>query len=106
MDWGIDLNPREIALCAGRNGLYGRLACMDARRLIFADGVFATVFANCVMEHIPDLPRVLAECRRVLRPGGALIATVPLIEMNQHLLLRSAWYARLARGPVAASPSA
>jgi SAM-dependent methyltransferase len=95
VEWGIDLNPREIALCAGRNGLYRRLSCMDARSLKFADGVFATVFANCVMEHIPDLARVLAECRRVLRPGGALIATVPLIEMNRHLLLRRGWYARL-----------
>jgi len=94
VDWGIDLNPREIALCAGRNGLYGRLTAMDARKLQFADGAFATVFANCVIEHIPDLDRVLAECRRVLRPGGALIATVPLLEMNRHLLLSSSWYAR------------
>jgi SAM-dependent methyltransferase len=95
VEWGIDLNPREIAKCAERNGLYGHLASMDARALKFADGVFATVFANCVMEHIPDLDRVLAECRRVLRPGGALIATVPLIEMNRHLLLASGWYTRL-----------
>ena len=81
--------------CAPRAvGIYRRLGCMDARRLTFADGVFATVFANCVVEHIPDLARVLAECRRVLRPGGAFIATVPLIEMNRHLLLPSAWYAR------------
>jgi SAM-dependent methyltransferase len=94
VEWGIDLNPREIKLCTGRKGLYGRLSCMDARNLKFTDGVFATVFANCVMEHIPNLPRVLAECRRVLRPGGTLIATVPLIEMNRHLLLASAWYAR------------
>ena len=93
--WGIDINPREIALCAGRNGFYSRLSCMDARRLKFANGVFATVFANCVLEHIPDLARVLAECRRVLRPEGALIATVPLIEMNRHLLLSGARYARL-----------
>jgi len=95
VEWGIDLNPREIARCAGRNGLYGNLSCMDARALKFADGAFATVFANCVMEHIPDLALVLAECRRVLRPGGALIATVPLVEMNRHLLLSSAWYARV-----------
>lgn len=95
VEWGIDLNPREIAKCAERNGLYGHLASMDARALKFADGVFATVFANCVMEHIPDLDLVLAECRRVLRPGGALIATVPLIEMNRHLLLASGWYTRL-----------
>jgi len=95
VDWGIDFNSREIALCAGRNSLYSHLTSMDARSLKFADGVFATVFANCVIEHIPDLARVLAECRRVLRPGGALVATVPLIEMNRHLLLSSAWYARL-----------
>jgi SAM-dependent methyltransferase len=95
VDWGVDLNPREIKLCAGRNRLYSRLSCMDARRLKFANGIFATVFANCVVEHIPDLARVLAECRRVLKPGGVLIATVPLIEMNRHLLLSGAWYARL-----------
>jgi SAM-dependent methyltransferase len=95
VEWGIDLNPRQIAKCAERNGLYGHLGSMDARALKFADGVFATVFANCVIEHIPDLDLVLAECRRVLRPGGALIATVPLIEMNRHLLLASGWYTRL-----------
>jgi SAM-dependent methyltransferase len=94
VEWGIDLNPREIALCGARNGLYGHLSAMDARRLEFGDGVFGTVFANCVLEHIPDLECVLAEGRRVLRPGGALVATVPLIEMNRHLLLQSAWYAR------------
>lgn len=98
VDWGVDLNPREVALCAKGKRIYRRLGCMDARRLRFTDGVFATVFANCVMEHIPDLPRVLRECRRVLRPGGTLIATVPLIEMNRHLLLRSAWYTRMRAG--------
>jgi SAM-dependent methyltransferase len=95
VDWGVDLNPREVALCARGNHTYRRIACMDARRLKFADGVFATVFANCVMEHIPDLPRVLSECRRVLRTGGIFIATVPLVEMNRHLLFQKGWYARL-----------
>ena len=95
VDWGVDLNPREVELCAKNSSIYRRLGCMDARRLEFGDGVFATVFANCVVEHIPDLARVLGECRRVLRPGGTLIATVPLVEMNRHLLLSSAWYARV-----------
>src|SRR5208283_2776522 len=55
VDWGVDLNPREVELCAQGNHTYRRLGCMDARRLTFADGVFATVYANCVVEHIPDL---------------------------------------------------
>ena len=94
VDWGVDLNPREVELCARGNRVYRRIGCMDAHWLRFADGVFATVFANCVIEHIPDLRRVLGECRRVLRPGGVFIATVPLIEMNRHLLIRKGWYAR------------
>jgi SAM-dependent methyltransferase len=98
IDWGVDLDPRAVELCSRNGSIYRRTGCMDARRLHFADGVFATVFANCVIEHIPDLPHVLAECRRVLRPGGAFIATVPLIEMNQHLLLPQTWYARLRAG--------
>lgn len=98
VECGVDLNLREVALCSRRTGLYGHVACMDARALEFPDGTFATVFANCVIEHIPDLGRVLAECRRVLRPSGTLIATVPLREMNRHLLLRVGWYARLRAG--------
>jgi SAM-dependent methyltransferase len=101
VDWGVDLNPREVELCTRNNAIYRRLGCMDARRLEFPDGAFATVFANCVVEHIPDLPRVLAESRRVLRPGGKFIATVPLLEMNRHLLLNNAWYAKLRAGQLA-----
>ncbi|MBI3698433.1 MAG: hypothetical protein HY238_26785 [Acidobacteria bacterium] len=38
---------------------------------------------------------MLAGCFRGLRPGGKLIMTVPLVEMNDHLLLKSRWYAGL-----------
>jgi len=82
----------------GRESLYRRVACRDACRLRFADGVFATVFANCVLEHLPDLNRVLAESRRVLRAGGCLIATVPLNLIERHLWLRTTWYAKWRAG--------
>src|ERR1700687_407838 len=47
------------------------------------------------MEHIPDIPGVVAGCFRCLRPGGKLVITVPLDEMNDHLLVPWKWYARM-----------
>jgi SAM-dependent methyltransferase len=35
------------------------------------------VWASEVLEHVADLGQVLVEVRRVLRPGGRLLATVP-----------------------------
>ena len=95
VDCGVDRNPREIDVCSQRTGIYRKLACMDARSLDFPDGSFATVFANCVIEYIPGLDRVLNECRRVLWPGGRMIATVPLREMNRYLLVPLRAYAGL-----------
>jgi SAM-dependent methyltransferase len=38
---------------------------------------YDTVVCHQVLEHLPDPSRALAECRRVLVPGGALIVSVP-----------------------------
>ncbi|MDP2181958.1 MAG: class I SAM-dependent methyltransferase [Actinomycetota bacterium] len=38
---------------------------------------FDTVFSSQVLEHVRDPFRMLAECARVLRPGGYLILTAP-----------------------------
>jgi SAM-dependent methyltransferase len=40
-------------------------------RLPFADGAFDAVVAADVLEHVPDLPRVVRELGRVLAPGGS-----------------------------------
>ncbi|HEY7615507.1 MAG TPA: class I SAM-dependent methyltransferase [Terriglobales bacterium] len=43
-----------------------------------ADSVGSIVCTE-VLEHCPDPARVLAECRRVLEPGGLMVATVPFL---------------------------
>ena len=95
IELGIDLNPRAIERCAQLKGLYKHLKCVDARGLESEAGTFSTVFANCVMEHIPDLQTVLSACLRLLRPGGKLVMTVPLSRMNHHLALKARWYAEM-----------
>ena len=47
----------------------------DAQSLPFADASFDAMIANHMLYHIPDLPRALAEIRRVLKPGGRFYAS-------------------------------
>ena len=41
----------------------------------FADGTFDLVLSSFTLEHLADPPAALANLRRWLRPGGALVAT-------------------------------
>ena len=44
-----------------------------------AEGAFDAVLCNQVWEHAQDAPRLLAEIKRVLKPGGVLLLSVPFI---------------------------
>jgi SAM-dependent methyltransferase len=92
---GIDINPRTLQRAEGSASPYERVHLMDAREMTFDDRSFGTVFANCVIEHIPDVERVLASSFRLLRDGGLFIATIPLAAMNDHLVFAAPAYARL-----------
>ncbi len=50
---------------------------MEGERIPFEDDFFDFVINNQVMEHVEDLDRVLAEIRRVLKPGGAMLSLFP-----------------------------
>jgi SAM-dependent methyltransferase len=45
----------------------------------FADEVFDLVLAQDVFEHIFEPDKAIKEIARTLRPGGAFIATVPIV---------------------------
>lgn len=59
----------------------------DAQALPFPDATFDAVVANHMLYHVPDRARALAEIRRVLRPGGLLLAATAgrenLRELNE-----------------------
>lgn len=43
----------------------------------FRDGEFGNVTAMEILEHITEVPAALTEIKRVLNPGGVLVATTP-----------------------------
>lgn len=72
---------------------------MDAAHLGLADGAFDAVVARCVLM-FADVPRALAEVRRVLRSGGKLGAIVwgALASNPFHRVIIEAARARLKSG--------
>ena len=54
--------------------------CQDVQRLTFAAGAFDVCTSTEVFEHVPDDRRAFAEVRRVLRPGGRLVFSVPIAD--------------------------
>ncbi len=67
----IDLSPRMVELTAAR-GVDARIG--DVQALPFDDESFDLVIAGWVLYHVPALEQAILECRRVLRPGGTLVA--------------------------------
>ncbi len=67
------------AMLSVRSGRRPPATVADARRIPYRDdGVDAVVSAFC-LNHLPDPAVALAECRRVTRPGGLVLAsTYPL----------------------------
>lgn len=72
---GVDMSREALEFCRLRG--VETVAYSAIERLPFADGTFDVVTAMDVLEHVDDDLAALEELRRVLRPGGLLLSTVP-----------------------------
>jgi SAM-dependent methyltransferase len=66
--------PRDIAV-----------VYYDGKRFPFDNATFDHVLCVEVLEHVPDPAALLSEIRRVLRPAGTLVLTVPWSARQHHL---------------------
>lgn len=73
--YGSDYSADALGFCRSRD--YHRLFRADFQRLPVADASFDIVTCIDVLEHLDDDVRAIAELRRILRPGGTLLVTVP-----------------------------
>ena len=80
--WLSDLRPlfqgREYIGCDIRQGP-GVDRIENAESLTFADGSVGTLVLCEILEHLRHPQRALAEARRVLRPDGLLLLSVPFL---------------------------
>jgi SAM-dependent methyltransferase len=75
---GVDLAPGMIELAQSMRIPATRFELMDMEQLAFDDGWFDAVICGHGFQYASDLPRALAEARRVVRPRGWLAASVPI----------------------------
>ncbi len=100
---GVDISPHwvaeqnRLARARGADTLWVRA---DAEHLPFADGTFDGMLSFDVFEHLSDLRAAVAEALRVLRPGGQLLAHLPVNDVSvsfdglQKIFTEDAWRAR------------
>ena len=75
---GLDVMPEQIAIAQRRGLPNARFFVADATRITALDDAcadFVVIFG--VLHHIETWRRTIAECRRLLRPGGVLLIEEP-----------------------------
>lgn len=89
----VDFAAPMLELARRRSRFWRPIRCVhaDARQLPFEDASFDLVFSNLMLQWLVPPDAALAEIRRVLRPGGLLLASSFGPETLQEL--RAAWAA-------------
>jgi SAM-dependent methyltransferase len=84
----------------------------DGYHLPFGDATFDIVFSSNVLEHVPDVERLLVDARRVMKPDGIAVHVVPssawrVATLLTHYpwLLQRAWRRLMADRSRSDSPS-
>lgn len=80
----VDLHLEAVAATRTRHAVDG--LCASIESLPLAPGQFDLVTAGHVLPSAPDIPRAVSELRRVLAPGGALLASADSESSAQRLL--------------------
>lgn len=84
VDYGIDYDPAALE-AAGSRQIYKHLVNSTKDAIPLPDASLGTIFANSVLEHVDHPLDSLREMARLLRPGGRLALTIPLIDFEHQV---------------------
>jgi SAM-dependent methyltransferase len=85
---GVDVDPLAVET-ARAMGLAVRLGDLASQR--YPDNSFDAIYMSHVVEHVHDPVGLLRECRRILKPGGRLVALTPNVDSWGHRRFGRAW---------------
>ncbi|MFH0714706.1 MAG: methyltransferase domain-containing protein [Candidatus Diapherotrites archaeon] len=83
--YGVDISFENLKKARAR-GVRIKRADISAAKLPFSARSFDSVYCGEVLEHVVETEKLLEEFKRVLKPNGFLVVTVPNI---------ASWYNRL-----------
>jgi len=88
---GLDLQPEAVEYL--RTELKVPAKCGDVTALpqLYAPASFDVVTAFHLIEHVPDVGRLLADVATLLKPGGTLVAATPLLDSPQVRFFGARW---------------
>jgi 2-polyprenyl-3-methyl-5-hydroxy-6-metoxy-1,4-benzoquinol methylase len=75
---GFDPNPQAVQLARQMLSQHRLVAAVHADIAQLPDGYFDAVSCAEVIEHVHDVPALLAHVTRVLKPGGRAVLTTPV----------------------------
>jgi ubiquinone/menaquinone biosynthesis C-methylase UbiE len=80
---GVDFSPMEIEICnqlRGKTGGFEEYIVGDIYNIPLQSETYDTVTCSEVLEHLSDLDKAMSELKRISKPDGKIIITVPLNE--------------------------
>jgi len=86
---GLDPDPKAAKLAAERLGTNIRTGELNSES--FAPCSFDAVTLHHVIEHVFDPIELMADCRRILKPGGHLVLITPNLSSAGHKWFRANW---------------
>ena len=69
----------EVHNCDRRSSIPGAILC-DLVEVPVDSETYDSILCNAVLEHVQFPDRVMSELRRLLKPGGTLVACVPFLQ--------------------------